>query len=380
MITRDYVGGHLSTFIFAMPIIRRNLAAILQANCLRNSSIFDDVEDYLSEYQFISDEASLIALTQVAVLMRGTPPLAMSDFTAYVWAPIPNSQHSFSNLLPRKRFTKWFYGLFFRLMLPFEQDLHRVNEVIVSPLNTTIIFHLVAHLHTLGYPAHWLSELLNNIIENKVVTTARPPRNHHTSPADVEREYAARNLCTGPFSYEIATQARLFEPLLPFSLASPKCPKENEISNYHFTIPSYDNFNPRTSNLMLFFFNMASFGDPSGPSYTTMQQATIHNFRALLDPSLGDEVDGSFKGPAFENLRSKALIVWSTFVWDEKARVASAWMPNELVDRMEAEMSWMVGMVRTDTWGAVVSRPAMVIDAVKKQESWGRYVGSWDAW
>ncbi|CZR68941.1 uncharacterized protein PAC_18842 [Phialocephala subalpina] len=279
----DYVGGHLSTFLFAMPILRRSFAAHLKANCLRNSDSFSDVEEYFSEYQLIPDEDTLKALTQVAVLQRGNPayPCPLSDYTIYVWCQ-PNIKHGFSCLLPRKAFTKWFYGLFFRLALPYEQDLLQNSKIIFSPLNFTILLRLITHLHILGYPSHWMSDVLNNIIESKVTTTARPPRTKPMRPADVRREYRSCHLCTAPFAQEMATLARLFEPLLPFSLTVANIPQESDIYEYHFSIPSYQSFIPRPSNLMR-HHNCAS---PTNQAYAASGRKARIPFMPSLHGSL----------------------------------------------------------------------------------------------
>ncbi|KAE8445339.1 hypothetical protein EG329_013461 [Mollisiaceae sp. DMI_Dod_QoI] len=355
-----------------MPIVRRSPAANLRANCLRNSDSFSDVEDYLSEYQLIPDVTTLKALTQVAVLVRGNTelPYPLADFTFYSWCQ-PTIKHDFSSLLPRKAFTKWFYALFFRLALPFEQDIFQHSKVIHSPLNLTILFRLITHLQTLGYPSHWMSELLNNIVENKVTTTARPPRTKPLRPADVRREYRSRHLCTSPFAQEMATLARLFQPLLPFSLNSTAIPSQKEIYKYHFSIPTYENHLPRPSNLMLIFFNNKYCGHPRDSCFEVIMKALKNDSRTLLDPSWGNEVDNTLKGFIFENLREKGLVAWSTCAWDIEKKVASAWMPESLIEGMQRDgKNWMVGIVRTDIWEATMGVPAYLEDAAAKREQW----------
>jgi hypothetical protein len=366
------MGGHLSTFLYALPILRRSPAANVKANCLRNSDSFDKVEDYLSEYQLIPDDVALAALSQVAILIRENPdlPYPLADYTFYLWSQ-PNLKHEFSSLLSRKAFSKWFYGLFFRLALPYYQDLTQHMKIIFSPLNLTILFRLTTHLHTLGYPSHWLSELLNSIIENKVITTVRPPRTKPMRPADVRREYRSRHLCTTPFSHEMATLARIFQPLLPFSLTSANVPQEKEIYKYQFSIPTYENILPRPSNLMLAFFNHAYCGTPRDPWFEVIMTALRNDSRSLLDPSWGDEVDSKVKGSVYDNLINKGLIAWSTFEWDTEKKVASAWMPESLIeDMLKDGKNWMMGIVRTDTWTAAFQLPAYLMEAVTKGDQW----------
>lgn len=47
---RDYIGGHMATFIHAMPILKSYPAACVTSNCLRNTANFPTLEHHSSEY------------------------------------------------------------------------------------------------------------------------------------------------------------------------------------------------------------------------------------------------------------------------------------------------------------------------------------------
>ena len=368
------MGGNLSTFLFAMPILRRSFAANLKACCLRNSDIWDCIETFLSEYQLISDENMLKKLTQVGVLNKSPPehPMPMADYTYYIWSQ-PTPKHTYSDLLPRKAFNKWFYALFFRLALPINQNIVETTKVILSPLNLTIIFRLISQTCLLGYPSHWFSEALTNIIENKVVTTGRPPRRKPMRAEDVKREHPEKKLCTVPFSYEMATLAQLFQPLLPFSLTSPNIPEAHDIYNYHFHIPEYINERAQPSCLALVFMNceVASLGKVGSEAFGM-------NLRPVLDPSWGDEVEAKWKGAGFESLREQGLVMWSTFTFNVEKKIASAWMPEKFVEMVSGNM-WAMGLYRTDTWWLALDVPTLVNKAVTRGEKWSDAIVSLDA-
>ena len=368
---RDYMGGNLSTLLYAMPILRRSPAAHLKVNCLRNSDTWDCIETFLSEYQLIPDGATLQKLTQVNILGKPPPehPMPMVNYTYYMWSQ-PSSTFVYPDLLPRKAFNKWFYALFFRLALPFNQNIADTPKIIISPLNLTIIFRLISHTCALGYPSHWLSEALANIIENKVVTTGRPPRKKPLRAEDVRREHPEKKLCTVPFSYEMATLAQLFQPLLPFSLISPKVPALEDIYKYSFQLTEYDNSGAQASCLALVFLH-SGFLKPLG---TVGFEAVKTNLRPILDPSWGDEVDAELKGPDFEALREKGIALWSTLTFDVQTKVASAWMPESFVEMVSAEM-WAVGLYRTDTWWPTFDIPTVVKESMRRGEKWSDVIG-----
>jgi hypothetical protein len=348
-----------------MPILHRSKSSTLKANCLRNAGSWSTVEDYLSEYNLIPDTAILKQLCQVAVLVRDDQsfPFPLAQYTSYNWSQL-NPEHEFSSLLPRKAFTKWFYALFFKLAIPFGHEITISTQIIYSPLNLTILFRLIVHLHALGYPSHWMSEPLKNIIEDNVKTTARPPRKKPMRAADVKRSYPEKKLCTAPFADETATLAEMFEPLPPFFLNSMKIQVMGQIYKYTFSLPDYNNAQAQPSCLALVFMDSESMT----PVTKSGNESLLWNFRELLDPSWGDEVDGKVKGTVFEAFREQGLVVWSSFTWDAKKKEASAWMPESFVKRVSE--SWTVGIYRTDLWIPVFGVPAIVGKAVSKGERW----------
>ncbi|KAF7937391.1 uncharacterized protein EAE98_001705 [Botrytis deweyae] len=91
-------------------------------------------------------------LTSVTVLSRGEEPWPMANYIDY--GSSKPFLRQFGGLLSRKPFMKWFYALFFRLAIPYNSDLNMSATVIFSPLTLTIIFWLIAHLRSIGYPSH----------------------------------------------------------------------------------------------------------------------------------------------------------------------------------------------------------------------------------
>ncbi len=277
----DYTHGHLTTLLHAMPILRRGPGANLRANCLRSSGSWHTVEDYLSDYNQIPDTGTFDSLAQVQVLIRENTAMAypMTDYTFYAWSKA--GPHTFSSLLPRKKFTKWLYALFFRLALPMTLNLMRNMEIIISPLNLCVLLRLLTQLRSFGYPSHWLSEPLLNIIRNTMNTTARPPRTKPMRPADVRREYRDRELCTAPFAHELATLARICQPLLPFRLISSAIPDPENIYKYSFQLPGYANIAPQPSCLIMVFMKESLFPDSNAAA------SVLSNLRMFLDPRDG---------------------------------------------------------------------------------------------
>lgn len=275
-----------------------------------------------------------------------------------------DSQDAWSALLPQVEFQKWFYSLFFRIALPHNVNIAKTHEIILSPLNLTVMFRLITQPRDFGYPSHWMSGILDNIIENKVIATCRPPRATPITVSALKRQYKSKKLCTVPFAYEIATPTRIFSPILPFIAESPKIPSQEEIHKYTFPLDKLHTIQEMPNNLTLLFWSDKLCKEAGQAGYAMHQ-----NIRPLFDPTWGDEMDAQFKGVKFEAFRERGVALWSTIEWNLEASEASAWMPSTLMDKMIRERDWSCGLFRTDTWERCWDTSSLMSDA-KKSEKW----------
>ncbi len=351
--------GHLSTFLYAFPILRRSPAANIRANCLRNSSTFPTVLSYLSEYTLVPSEESLSALFQVLVLVgeNNQLPFPMADYSVYTYSN-PEPVTTFPQLVPRKKFEHWFTSLFFRLVLPMRQHIHEPLTVVLSPLNLCVLFRLISYLVKIGYPAHWLGDLLSNLVSGTVSTSARPPTSEPISPAEAAKEWPLKKLCTAPFAVELRILARVFAPILPFGIPDDFAAK-GEIKKFTFKIPDYDNYNARPSCLLLVFFDTKLLPEAEA-------RKLQRNLREVMDPE-GNK--------AFKEFREKGLVAFSTFEWDGEGKEAAVWAEEGWVREMVVDGTWMVAVWRSDTWGICCQGMVKVTAKTIGGEVWGSKKG-----
>ncbi|TGO68988.1 hypothetical protein BOTNAR_0017g00340 [Botryotinia narcissicola] len=342
---QDYIGGNLSTFLYITPLLKKEATSFVRSNCLRNSGNWKSIEAFFADYQCITNKTMLKQLTGMEVMPR---PFNHAQ---------PISEDDWSALLPRSEFQRWFYALFFKPALPYNVNIFNPNTVIFSPLNLTILFRLMDQLRSRHYPSHWMSEILSNIIENKV--------NDANICFSIGKQHKARNLCTAPFSHEMATLTQMFMPLLPFSLESSAIPAQNDIYRYTFPFPSVISHQELPNTLILVFWSLKYFMDLGEMGSWSF----INDLRPLLDPTWGDEMDSRFRGSKSDTFRQKGLIVWSTMEWDVEAQEAIAWMPGTLVNKMIRQGDWNCGLFRTDTWQRCWQKPLMMKD-VRRDEVW----------
>ena len=135
---------------------------------------------------------------------------------------------TFADLIPREKLETWLYRLLLKLAIPASREIQSF-VLIYSPLNFTVFYRLLLHLNNVGYPAHWLSRVLDNLLEGKITTTARPPR---SDPMKIKETKAAMPTLTQsvqPFVAELSTLASMWQPALPFGVLSPAQARHPEI-------------------------------------------------------------------------------------------------------------------------------------------------------
>ncbi|KAL8658086.1 MAG: hypothetical protein Q9226_001290 [Calogaya cf. arnoldii] len=292
----DYIGGPLNSILFALPCLSQNPAATVTANSLRNSPAFKDVDQFHCEYLAISDENMISKLMRTSVpelpavaehkafvaryqcmLLENTEIIQKLDpailrraglehirdmdpeevrktdirslssidlddhgipypLTEYLhWIRTTQGPLSFDQLLSRPKLTAWLFTMFYKIVLPADRSSQEWGKLIYAPLNLTIFIKILIHLQELGYPAHWLSGALVQILDDQVTTSARPPESSPLNIAEAQRENPTKHLTTAPFMAEMATLTAMFLPTLPFAVITSKLPEVTQIHEYKIT-------------------------------------------------------------------------------------------------------------------------------------------------
>lgn len=281
---------------------------------------------------------------------------------------------SYGELLPKKELYKWFYALFFRIVLPYTTNRPNYKLMVYNPLNLTVLMHLIAHMGTLGYPSHWLSEVLLAIIEDQVITTARPPRAFPAGPDDVSREYPERKLSTAPFADEMKTLVAMFQQALLFSISPSVIPSVDTIHEYSFSMPSDgDVCSSSSTDILLLVFNKPSSLSPYDAGQGMNLENMMRNLqrpshRYILDPSFY-ELNKLLGTEEYVQLREGGMKVWINFKWYIEESKASVEMYGAVVDMMISK-NWECTLVTIETWQSSFDDAILVKDVVKKGKCW----------
>lgn len=252
--------------------------------------------------------------------------------------------------MPRERLETWLYRLLLKLAMPTERQ-SQSFVLIYSPLNLAIFYRLLLHLSNIGYPAHWLSGVLDNLLEGRIDTTARPPRSDPLKIKETKAIMPALTQSVKPFVAELSTLASMWQSALPFGVLSTNIPRRQDIRKYRLTFTNEISDDvENVSTFVLAFFQIQML-------------PTELAFRDLL---LDDE-EGSKDSQAFR-LRNEGLHIVTTWEWVRSSKTATFWLRRDVMEEMLRMQSWGVMIWRTDTW-TNQSEPNR-LDIVDTGETW----------
>lgn len=116
-------------------------------------------------------------------------------------------------LMKRTEFERWVYGFFLKICLPYPRIVaNQDGSPVFAPFNLTV-FTLISQMHEVGYPAHWISRILNAICEGTITTTTRAPRAEVVTPEDIDKLYPTRKINIAPWKSEFTTLLSLWRHL-----------------------------------------------------------------------------------------------------------------------------------------------------------------------
>lgn len=363
---RDYIGGHLTSFLTGRPLLKEDQPSSLRFTNLLNPPEFENHEAFRSEYLLMYDMERIrqhFLLTQRPgeITEEDLPPTISSlhhpfVFEQYtIWDRVPRSVMPFQKLLSKAGFEKWVYGHLLKICLPHPRPVFSDSPV-YAPLNLTALIHLVVGMFEVGYPAHWLVRILSCICTGVKTTSARPPERRVYTPAQVDAVRSPKEICVQPWVAEFTTLVSIWRRLLPFgidsSLSASLVPLET-IYMYSIAFPPFPAISDHRPQSILVFWN-TEVGDVA---------QRLDSLYGLLDGSGGGDDSKSAR-----NIREKGVVCVTTFRFTTASRTADFWMRADKMEQMMAG-KWRAFLWRTDEWEAS-TRGVDVSSGVAKGRKW----------
>ena len=231
----DYIGGTLTSFKYALPLIWPCKESYITAVCLLNPPKWQSVAHFKNEYVGLSAPSDLEKTFHVRMspMEDGAGDfLPMADYLR--WHHNHKSK-TLPDLMPRHALETWLYRLFLKLAIPKERPMRDIVRI-YSPLNLSAFVWLYGHLFEIDYPAHWLSGVLTSILSGKIKTRARPPRSDPLKIREVKVDMPALDQSTAPFVMETRTLLSICQSILPFRIIATDLPITETIRKYSFQL------------------------------------------------------------------------------------------------------------------------------------------------
>lgn len=327
--------------------------------------MFDSHDQFQAEYLLMSGKKRIAdhfhvvrkadevrEMLGAGVARPGISAFAMEGY--FVWEPAPTKALPFNQIMKREQFETWIYGHFIKTCLPCPRPLYS-DRPVYSPLNVTIIFRLLEHLIKVGYPTHWMSDIVASICDGRITTRARPSRTIVMRLSELAEKHPKTEMSVAAWQAEFTSLFPIWRRILPFGVIVPQgaVPSLQSIREHAVTFPMFKAERMLIPHFILVFWDTQNAHGPEPP-------------QNIWDMLLSDHV-GIIEGIGNTTLKSGIHIV-TTFRFTTRTRTASFWMRDDVVQNMKSG-AWRVYIWRTDVWDRQ-TEGVNVADNLKDGQSW----------
>ena len=374
----DYIGGSLFHYLFTLPVLKeKKTSSFACSNVLRNPPAFPTLESFDNEYALLPDasavqkvfrakavelerlEGSLyytpdekIPLSELQKVM-GFGAFSVGDYYGWQWT----KQLAPGDLRDHATTEKWLYGFFMKMCYPPRRPVNQAPTLVAYPLNLTIFFRILSTVHGNRYPAHWLADILSEIVNNRVQSVARPPRSYPYAIEECKKDFKKAWVNLAPFMAEMRTLTAMWLPELPFGLTdASKIPTLSKIRRFSIT---FEHFAWQgLTNHAVFNILLANAG-LLGPFYPCGSDGHIRKL-LLTDEKRDRDIEA-------DRFRKNCAVV-STWTWSMKEKRGTFWMEEDIVEGWLKE-GWEATILRQDSW-VMCAEPVDLKRVLRKEEYW----------
>lgn len=357
----------MNPLLFAAPLLKEPGYSDVRFTVLANPNKFQTHEQFQAEYALmpsgamIDNHFHLERVPPPSVPNPRHPGGTFYEEIYFIWKLQSDRKLPWEKFMKRSEFERWVHGLFLKICLPYPRPVFGADgSPVYAPLNLTVFFGLILQMHEVGYPAHWISGVLNTICEGTITTTTRAPRAEVVKPQDVEKVYLARNINVAPWKAEFTTLLSLWRHLFPFGISSissfgskAAVAPVDGIFHYRIKMPCFDGNQLRMYRFQFVFWDMSQEREPPRELHTL-----------LSDDEKGDV------SAAAQATRDKGIHVVSVFRYAADTQSVSFRLRKDVLDGMlSGPGDWRAYIWRTDNWKKV-SEGVLVATNLEMEGSW----------
>lgn len=211
------------------------------------------------------------------------------------------------------------------------------------PNNINAFLHVLIHLHRVGFPAHWISEFLQSMVSNNLITTAQPYLDKTPIPSSEARNrIPATKIHLEAWQAEFQNIIASTLPATPFALNLPQdYPTYDEIRTFKATVKPL-NLEQHPAALRWGSLIYSGRDKTAGLLFYKPTQGIDAEF-------ITRRIPGLFTGiKELRDIQVQIMLCPETFDMDGKKEVS--WkMSQAWYDRMKKE-KWCMAVYRTDIY------------------------------
>jgi len=242
-------------------------------------------------------------------------------------------QQPLSDLASREELFRWLTRILLYTIVPGHGGLKNIH--VSLPNNLVAFIDLLAYLHGVGFPGHWLSDFMQTILANDLVTNIAPYLGKWPIPvSDASRQVQQRRVCLSPWLVELETILALTHVGLPFALSLPEgySRSQADIGTFETTFTQHP-YMPihETTNRWCICMMLLKMRLNINPFDVVRMLPNILEGKNCRDLQLGDVV-----------------VLTSLEYVDIHDGIVTWKMSRERVRKMQQDISWNMVLFRTD--------------------------------
>lgn len=323
----NYTHGTLNTAIYVLPALQQNMDAAATSNCLFNSPIWNDDDEFCYNYTLLLPKD-----LERYLGIRTINAKAVHDILTLSPATLPRPLSSLAN---RDSLHSWLSRILLSIISPGESRPR--PKLIKLPNNLVAFVNLLVQLRNIGYPAHWLSDFVNSILNNTLNADIATYKGFLPRPiSDIRAKVPLHRLRLDPWFAELEAILALSHQGLPFVVQIPPnlASTPDAIGLYEAkVVPNVQLFHLPGNDAVtaLLFYR----------SIEVLREHTPENFLRKL-PSI---IDGGAQGP----LKGSFYVMTSQDHVDFTKQEVR-WLMSKAVMKTMRQERWFMIAWRMDGW------------------------------
>lgn len=241
--------------IHAVPRLQSIPEAAVGMNCLFNGPAWSSIDDFVYTYgHLVAPHLNVLIIQPTRYTLLRPEQLPCYLGCQIKWThtydgptlklpfclipcahPLPPAQ-----LQSRIAMEQWLQRVLIRILSP-PTPQAASGFVIFLPSTIRTFVHLLVHVKNLGYPAHWMSDMLEKILHDNLESEYRPASQLPIPVSDINRVQLRRKMQISPWMADIELVVGTALESLPFAVRLPP----------HFPAPaSFCTFSARVCNIV----------------------------------------------------------------------------------------------------------------------------------